>query len=227
MNPLLTLKRAQNKIRREGAANSIMQVFLRVESYLFDHQYGVDTYRNVPLSDLKIKDQSIAYGRRYQPVLVSHLKEILRKVDPKPTDVLVDFGSGKGRVLLISSLYPFKRVVGVEFSQELCTIAEQNVEIFKRGKDVCPIEVHCIDAAAYRIDPEENVLFFFNPFDTVIMNQVINNIESSHAEHPRKIKIVFINLESQPIESISNLFVRVSDSKLHGLPFQIYESRAV
>src|SRR5688572_22676248 len=88
VNPLKTMKRAKNKIMREGAVNSIVQVCLRLESYYFDLKHGVDTYSNVPLSDLKIDDSSVEFGRRYQPILVSHLKEILRQVKPDRSDVL-------------------------------------------------------------------------------------------------------------------------------------------
>jgi hypothetical protein len=225
VNPLKTMKRAKNKIMREGAVNSIVQVCLRLESYYFDLKHGVDTYSNVPLSDLKIDDSSVEFGRRYQPILVSHLKEILRQIKPDCSDVLVDYGSGKGRVLLISSMYPFKRVVGVEFSQELCTTAQKNADIFRKDKRNCPIEIHCMDAAVYPVDPEETVFFFFNPFDTAIMGKVIRNIEMSYEAHPRNMKIVFINLESQPLEQSSTLFSRITDSNLHGLPFQIYATK--
>jgi predicted RNA methylase len=43
----------------------------------------------------------------------------------------VDFGSGKGRVLLVASHYPFREVVGVEFSPELQKIAEGNIRSTK------------------------------------------------------------------------------------------------
>ena len=38
-----------------------------------------------------------------------------------------------------------------------------------------------------------NVFFFFNPFDEVVMLQVVKNILSSLKENDRKIYVVYIN----------------------------------
>jgi hypothetical protein len=39
----------------------------------------------------------------------------------------IDLGSGKGRVLLMASDYPFKRIIGVEFMPELQRVAQENI----------------------------------------------------------------------------------------------------
>ena len=39
----------------------------------------------------------------------------------------VDYGLGKGRVLMLATEYPFKRIVGVEFSESLDRTARQNL----------------------------------------------------------------------------------------------------
>lgn len=218
-------KRVRNKVKREGAYNSFVQVCLRIESHVFDKKYGVDTHRNISLADLGVTTGNVQFGRQYQPILVNHLRKILGFIKFTNDDVLVDFGSGKGRVLLISSMYPLKKVVGVEFSDQLCSIARENVERFKLGRKPCPIEIHCIDAAEYEIKSDETIFFFFNPFDKVVMRSVINNIDISHSKNPRKIRMVFLNLNSQELNSDSKTFRLVTDSKLHGLPFQIYETR--
>jgi 16S rRNA G966 N2-methylase RsmD len=218
-------KRALKKVKREGIFNTLFQIYLRFESSSFDKKYGVDTHRNILLENLDISADSVEYGRQYQPIFVKHLSRILKAVKPTKDDVLVDFGSGKGRVLLISATYPFKKVVGVEFSEELCSIAEKNVEIFKSKEKLCPIEIHCIDAGKYEIKKEETILFFFNPFEKVIMQKVIENIERSYFEHPRKIKIVYFNLKSQDLRDFSKEFKLVLDTNLNGIDFQMYETK--
>lgn len=218
-------KRLRNKVKREGAFNSFVQICLSVESHVFDKKYGVDTHRNISLVDLGVTNENVQFGRQYQPILVNHLRKILGSIEFTKDDVLVDFGSGKGRVLLISSMFPFKRVVGVEFSDRLCSIARDNVERFNPPRKLCPIEIHCIDAAEYAIKDDETIFFFFNPFDRVVMQSVINNIEVSYSRSPRKIKLVYLNLKSQELKSNSRTFRLVTDSELHGLPFQIYETR--
>lgn len=210
---------------REGAYNTLVQILLRGESSFFDWKYGVDTHRNIGLAELDISTYSIAHARGYQPIFVRHLTKVLQIVKPSTDDVLIDFGSGKGRVLLISALYPFKKVVGVEFSEKLCEIAEKNVAEFRLKNKVCPIDIHCIDAGQYEIKKEETIFFFFNPFETEIRQRVIENIKASYTKHPRKMKIVYINLIPPELEAGSSAFELTTNSTLNGLPFQIYETQ--
>lgn len=218
-------KRIIKKVGREGIYNTLFQIFLRVESASFDRKYGVDTHRNIPLANLDISSENVQYGRQYQPIFVKHLREILDAVKPTKLDVLVDFGSGKGRVLLVSATYSFKKVVGVEFSDELCSIGKENVKIFQSRKQLCPIEILCMDAGEYDIKKDETIFFFFNPFEKVIMQKVVKNIENSYLKYPRQIKIVYLNLKSQDLSAFSDIFEPVVDSNLNGLTLQIYETK--
>lgn len=217
-------QRIRKKIKRDGVYNSVMQSCLRFENVWFDAIYGVDTYRTIPLSALNISSPNIDHGIQYQPILINHLKEILEILGPTPDDVLVDFGSGKGNVLLVSSTYPFKRVVGVEFSDRLCAIADKNVSKF-RGPKQCKIQINCIDAGDYLIKNDETIFYFFNPFDRVIMRKVLENINFSLSEYPRRVRIVYYNLRSHDLESGLREFELVTDSTFHGIAFQIYQTR--
>jgi SAM-dependent methyltransferase len=214
--------RVVRKIGREGFYNTIAQVGLRAESFWFDMRYGVDTHRNISLGDLEIASPAAKFGRRSQSTLVRHLRKVLTELKPSAEDVLVDFGCGKGRVLLVAAMQGLKRVTGVEFSPELCAIAEQNIARLQEKVPLCPVEVACIDAGRYQIRPDETIFFFFNPFDAEVMKEVISNIETSFENHPRKISIVYINIESQRISTESGRFKLVTDTHLNGLPLQIY-----
>ena len=52
----------------------------------------------------------------------------MRPFHIRPSDVFVDFGSGKGRVVYQGARYPFARVVGVEISEDMNRVARENVE---------------------------------------------------------------------------------------------------
>ena len=45
----------------------------------------------------------------------------------------IDLGSGKGRVLLMASDYPFKKIIGVEFMPELHRAAQENITGYSNG----------------------------------------------------------------------------------------------
>ncbi len=71
-------------------------------------------------------------GVFYKPSGWLTLRRILRARDVSSDDVFVDFGSGMGRILLLAVQYPFRRVVGVELSEELNEIAKANVAANRR-----------------------------------------------------------------------------------------------
>ena len=83
----------------------------------FDRRYGVDTSGHIPLGKLGISSSNAVYGVPYEPVTPSYFSRMVESVTLAPgTHVFVDLGSGKGRALMLAASYPFKRIVGVEFS---------------------------------------------------------------------------------------------------------------
>lgn len=92
----------------------------------------------------------------------------------------IDFGSGKGRPMLIASRLGFRRVVGVEYARELHEIALGNIEIFRsRYPDAAPIESVYCDATVYAVPREPCLFFFFSPFRFSVMAKVLGNIKSA------------------------------------------------
>ena len=62
----------------------------------------------------------------YQPTSPKIATAILSRLElDYPQYTFIDFGSGKGRVLLIASGFPFKAVIGVEFAEELHRVASR------------------------------------------------------------------------------------------------------
>lgn len=56
---------------------------------------------------------------RYLPTAWHVLPRVLRYVGVSDSDVFVDFGCGKGRVVHQAAKRPFRRVIGVEISPDL------------------------------------------------------------------------------------------------------------
>jgi SAM-dependent methyltransferase len=110
--------------------------------------------------------------------------------------VFVDVGSGKGRALFIASDYNFKGIVGIEFSRELHSIAEQNVSAHTNKRQRC-FNIHLILGDACNLDvPEDNcVFFFYNPFLGAedAMAHVLSRIEDSFTGKPRKMYFLCLN----------------------------------
>lgn len=116
---------------------------------------------------------------------------------PKQRDsfTFVDYGCGKGKVLLMACRHGFSKAVGVELSSELVAIAEKNVELFsRRHQHETAITVRNQGATAFEIPMGDCVLFFNNPFNESVMRSVLTRVETS-LQQPKSPKIYFVYLQ--------------------------------
>lgn len=149
---------------------------------------GIQTCGNVYWDNTEIDPACT----NYQPIDYASLDFLFdRQEIQSDRDVFLDYGSGKGRVIAVAATHPFKRVIGVEMSAELCATAHQNLDT-ARGKRCGAVEIIHIDAAAYRVPVEVNVIYFYLPFTGHIFKEVTEQIRISLAKAPRKLSILFL-----------------------------------
>ncbi|MGA2030829.1 MAG: class I SAM-dependent methyltransferase [Thermoguttaceae bacterium] len=104
----------------------------------------------------------------------------------------IDFGSGKGRALMLASEYPFAKIIGVDFSPRLNGIAEANLRAYQNPARQCSaIELKCMDATEYEIPAEPAVLFFFNPFGEDLTRLIAKKLQASLQDYPRAVLVVY------------------------------------
>jgi predicted RNA methylase len=112
--------------------------------------------------------------------------------DPRAT--FIDFGSGKGRQLLLASEYPFRRILGVELEPNLHRVALRNIEIYRSDTQKCrEIMSLCADAMELELPPDSLVCSFYNPFDDRILREVVENLERSLRMKPREATVIYLN----------------------------------
>lgn len=190
------------KLRRTGIwktaklAISLVGGFARAEpppasSVEWDRVHGVETAQHVPLSNLSIPGRNWLYGTHYEPISCARFRNVLNELKIEHRDFLfIDLGSGKGRAVLLAALYPFKEVIGVEFSATLHHIAEQNVQSY-RGEKNCPIRLVCADAVCYELPKQPAVIYLFNPFEAVILRKAMENLRQSLRAVPRETYVIY------------------------------------
>jgi precorrin-6B methylase 2 len=190
------LRQALKDVRRNSPWEMVQAALAVIEDQAFDWRYGVDTSGITPLEDLAIDSRHVAHGVHYAPTRVRYFRAVLGALPIPREAVFVDLGAGKGRMLLLAAQSGrFRKVVGVEFSAELCRTAEQNIRRFRRHyAGNVTFEVVHADAADYEVQPDHNVFFMFNPFGPVVMEQVIQRIGQSLEEVPRRIWVICLGL---------------------------------
>jgi hypothetical protein len=153
---------------------------------IFDIRYGLDTVSRVNLEDTSVGIDGKKRGNKYQPTGFSRSIAILKRIKKYGSKGLVDFGSGKGQVLLAASELGYSQIKGVEFVKEFHDIAVKNIAQWsnKQKDKFIPISI-CIDAAKYQIEELDQLFYFFYPFKPELMNCVIENIEKSLTDFPR------------------------------------------
>src|SRR5918996_1296859 len=112
--------------------NVLRNVVGQARCRVFDWQHRVDTCGSSKLADLTIVGENTSHGGPYYASHPKFLFELLSSLDiDYPSYTFVDIGSGKGRVLLIASEFPFAEIIGVEFAKELHEIAAQNIRRYR------------------------------------------------------------------------------------------------
>jgi SAM-dependent methyltransferase len=119
----------------------------------------------------------------------------------------IDFGSGKGKVLLLASELPFKAIVGIEFSKDLYEVAQQNVARHKTLTQASsPIDCLLLDATLYDIPLGPKVCYFFNPYHEPVMTKVVRRLEASLIASPSPTFILYYRPALQHIFRDSKYF---------------------
>lgn len=189
-----------------------------------DRKYGSETGGRIPLDRLEIDSPNVAEGVQYEPVSEFYLRRMLRAVRiPPDTYAFVDLGSGKGRALLIAAEYPFKRLIGIDFSRELHEIAQENVARFRaRTGSTRTFELHVGDAVAFEFPPEPIALHLFNPFGESVLQQVVQRLGASLREVPRDVFVLYKNPQHRRILDEAPFLRRVKLTS----QYAVYASRS-
>lgn len=160
----------------------------------FDRQFGLDTTAPIPIGALDVDDPSERHASPYAGVGIALLRSTLSALPIKDLTEFsfIDYGSGKGRALLIASEFDFSSILGIEFSVRLHRIAQENVRKFEE-QTRRQINVTLIneDAARYSPPHGKKVVFFFNPFDGEIMNKVLCRLYNPI--HTPELFVIYVN----------------------------------
>jgi len=155
----------------------------------YDRRLGIDTSGFVDLDQLGGGD------RAYMGTPPGIASFLIGQVAQRAKGfTFLDVGSGKGRVLLIASRFPFRRVVGFEHSDQMNAIAAGNVRQFaKHYPDMAPVEIVSGDATRLPLPEGPLVMFLYNPLGPSLMRDFTASIKDSYERDPRKIICIYYN----------------------------------
>lgn len=174
------------------ALRKILDTIRYLPEALNERRYGVKTYGNIPQEELGFaaagKD---SVGGMYRASSWPVLRHIFKELRVSREDVFVDYGSGMGRVLILAARQPFKRVIGVEMSEELNETARDNIDR-NRGHFRCrDVALVSADVRAWEVPDDLTIAYFYCPFPSRIFDRVVDNLIASIDRRPRPMRVVY------------------------------------
>jgi hypothetical protein len=183
----------------------------KVLDQVIEPLFFVPTRGRVALETLTLRGVNLASGHAYRPSPYFVFKWALAAVDDDLRRLsFVDYGAGKGRVVLLASQRPFTAVGGIEFAEELHDNATMNIAQFPRSRMKCRnVECALDDVVNIAAPDSEAIHYFFNPFSREIFAEVLKGIVTSYHARPRRLYLILIDMDAAELMHKTGVFQEV------------------
>lgn len=144
---------------------------------------------------------------RYEVTPYDALSVACEQIRIKPTDCVVDFGCGKGRILFFFNNYYQCKTKGIEYDQELFHRLEDNKAYysvrFKEREHM--VQLYHMKAEEYEIAKEDNVFYFFNPCSPEHFATILENIVLSVEAYSRVVTLILYYVSDEYLKIIREM----------------------
>lgn len=136
------------------------------------------------------RDESNAdqYRYPYEPTPYCVLERLAKSGLIGKKDVVLDYGCGKGRVDFFLAYQTKAKTIGIEYDERIYRGALENQ---KAAVSRARTEFIMKKAEEYKVLPEVNRYYFFNPFSVELLRKVMARIIESYYEKPREVFMFF------------------------------------
>jgi hypothetical protein len=222
--PLRLLAEISKSIRDFGIVPTLEVALSRAADVWCESKFGVDTIETVEKDDLDVEEKRRSLAQRYQPTGWLAMPRILSWAKASKDSVLVDFGCGKGRVVMSALDWGLKKAIGLEISPSLAEIARNNLQVFKNcrlntGEGI----IETCDVLDYQFHGDETIFYFFHPFDQPVLVPLLDRIEMSLEDHPRKAMLIYYLGRNRDVFATRPAFKQRKTRRILGYPCDIYE----
>ena len=172
--------------RKDGFIKALSKTFKNIYYKLI----GVDfSFQSLDKLEIQSPNHSHATmcGSSTQST-VAHIFDMLVTWDKSILDgVFVDYGSGKGKLIIHAKKYGFKKVIGIEFAKELYQTSILNIQKLHLKN----IQVLHMDAINYIPQPNTRVIYFHNPFSSEVFDIILPKLIDETKKFKKTIYLVY------------------------------------
>jgi SAM-dependent methyltransferase len=189
----------------------------------FDQKYGTDTGGYLGPEELVKGRENDALNYGYSAIAPSVFHEACRRWRETLPAVsgrieaysFIDVGAGKGRALLLAAEFPFRKIIGVELSEDLARIAQKNVARWSRAaRPKAKIRVVQQDAAKFRWPRTPLLVYLYNPFACSLIAQTAENLAAAAASGSGLADLLYVNPTCTDTLTSQGLFVRLWTARI-------------
>jgi SAM-dependent methyltransferase len=214
----------RDAIRNLPGVPLLIKLNTDIEDWWFDLRYGTETtadrvdqtrkgWETDPDNHTYLATRPKCVRRAFSALPVKDFRDY----------TFIDFGSGKGRALLMAADLQFKSLIGIELRKELHDKAVNN---FRNRRKVRSSKIESINMNAldYEYPSGNLVLYFSNPFGEEVLRSVLLNLGRSLESDPRDVIIVFAMYVPDFMQLADTLPFLSLTAAGHG--YRVYRSRA-
>lgn len=128
------------------------------------------------------------YHHPYEPTPYAVLERLASSGWCEESDVVLDYGCGKGRVGFFLAHQTKAKTIGIEYDSRIyqSALENQKTAVSKAGTDFVLAR-----AEEYEVPMDVSRCYFFNPFSAEILRKVMARILESYYENPRDVFLFF------------------------------------
>ncbi|MFQ3670914.1 MAG: class I SAM-dependent methyltransferase [Verrucomicrobiia bacterium] len=175
--------------RLEGWGAAWRTLRHRCAERFYEWWFGVETTEEVKAEELGFNSVECHF---YAATDYWSLFRVLARLRPdRRVDVFLDYGSGKGRALIIAAAQGgFRRIIGVEIAESLIAAARHNLEAARPRLKCQNITLEGAGADVFEVPVEVTHAYFCNPFHGQILRETFRRLQDSIRRRPRRVVII-------------------------------------
>lgn len=163
-------------------------IYLLLHRHFANIKY--DSYYNINTRGLRKWDKKGVYNRT-ESTPYQALKDFVEAYKINSESQLVDFGSGKGRIMIYLHDKLNIPVTGIEINQLSFEECQSNINSYSDKMDKKnDIKVVNEYAENYPIGEKDNIFFFFNPFNVDIFDKALYNIINNVNKYNKEVDVI-------------------------------------
>ena len=176
-------------LKNDGVFSTIRKIKQRI----FYKINGVD-FSTQNIYDLTRIGEHQEHGTALVSTSLDFLTQLIKDLEnaigrPLEKNLFVDYGSGKGAAIIHAKKLGFQKTIGIEFAKELNDQALKNIKALNLDN---VISLYA-DATSYILPNDISVIYFFNPFDEVVMQKVIDTIVDQKDSFENDVYVIYGN----------------------------------